>query len=160
MDHTIKRNLSCRAMVNFSKNQVARVPRLLRKRNSCLDRMKASREALPCPALSGPVQPCPALSSDGPRSPGPLLGQASVCSGQARSWDRPLKMLGTGPLLGQALQNAWDMPVLGTGPSKSLGQALPNAWDRPAIGTGQSKCLGQARSWDRPFKMLGTGPSK
>ena len=59
MDHTIKRNLSCRAMVNFSKNQVARVPRLLQKRNSCLDRMKASREALPCPALSGPVRPCP-----------------------------------------------------------------------------------------------------
>ena len=75
---------------------------------------------------------------------GPLLGQALQ-----NSWDRPalgtgLRMLGTGPLLGQALQNAWDMPVLGTGPSKSLGQALRNAWDRPAIGTGQSKCLGQA----------------
>ena len=25
-------------------------------------------------------------------------------------------MLGTGPLLGQALQNAWDRPALGTGP--------------------------------------------
>ena len=32
-------------------------------------------------------------------------------------------MLGTGPLLGQALQNSWDMPTLGTGPPKCLGQA-------------------------------------
>ena len=67
-------------------------------------------------------------------------------------------MLGTGPLLGQALQNAWDRPALGTGPSKCLGQALLNAWDRPALGTGPSKFLGQARPWDRPFKMLGTSP--
>ena len=27
-----------------------------------------------------------------------------------------------------------------------------------ALGTGPSKCLGLARSWDRPLKMLGTGP--
>ena len=27
---------------------------------------------------------------------------------------RALNMLGTGPLLGQALQNAWDRPALGT----------------------------------------------
>merc|ERR1712051_435926 len=45
--------------------------------------------------------------------------------------DRPFKMLGTGPLLGQALQNAWDRPfsMLGTGPL--LGQALQflfNKW--------------------------------
>ena len=73
---------------------------------------------------------------------------------------RPFKMLGTGPLLGQALQNAWDRPALGTAPSKCLGQALLNASDRPALGTGPSKCLGQARSWDRPFKMRGTGPCK
>ena len=51
--------------------------------------------------------------------------------------NRPFKMLGTGPLLGQALQNVWDKPALGTCPLK---------------------CLGQARSWDMPFKMLGTGP--
>ena len=42
-------------------------------------------------------------------------------------------MLGTGPLLGQALQNSWDRPALGTGPSKFLGQARP--WDRPFIVT-------------------------
>ena len=36
------------------------------------------------------------------------------------------------------------------------GQALQNSWDRPALGTGHSKFLGQARSWDRPFKILGT----
>ena len=50
-------------------------------------------------------------------------------------------MLGTGPLLGQALQNAWDRPALGTGlrmlgTGPLLGQALQNAWDRPALGTG------------------------
>ena len=35
------------------------------------------------------------------------------CLGQARSWGRPFKMLGTGPLLGQALQfrfNIWIFP--------------------------------------------------
>ena len=37
-----------------------------------------------------------------------LLGQA-------------LQMHGTGPLWGQALQNAWDRPALGTGPWKCLG---------------------------------------
>ena len=43
--------------------------------------------------------------------------------GQARSWDRPFKILVTGPLLGQALQNSWDKPALGTTivlPSPSL----------------------------------------
>ena len=59
---------------------------------------------------------------------GSLLGQALQMLGMARSWDRPFKMLGTGPLLGQALQ------MLGTGPL--WGQALQNAWDRPALGTG------------------------
>ena len=51
--------------------------------------------------------------------------------------------------LGQALQNSWDRPfkILGTGPL--LGQALRNYWDKPALGTGSSKFLGQARSWDR-----------
>ena len=44
----------------------------------------------------------------------------------------PFKILGTSPLLGQALQNTWDRPALGTGP-----------------------LLGQARSWDRPFKKTG-----
>ena len=34
--------------------------------------------------------------------------------GQARSWDMPFKILGTGRLLGQALQNSWDDPALGT----------------------------------------------
>ena len=43
--------------------------------------------------------------------------------GQARSWDRPFKMLGACPILGQALQNSWDRPALRTGPSKFLGQA-------------------------------------
>jgi len=47
-------------------------------------------------------------------------------------------------------RNSWDRPALGTGPSKFL--------DKPALGTCPSKCLGQARSWDRPFKILGTGP--
>ena len=37
--------------------------------------------------------------------------------GQASSWDRPFKMLGARPLLGQALQHAWGKPALGTGPS-------------------------------------------
>ena len=37
-------------------------------------------------------------------------------------------MLGTGPLLGQASQNAWVRPAPGTGPSKCLGQALQNDW--------------------------------
>ena len=46
--------------------------------------------------------------------------------------------------------------MLGTGPL--LGQVLQNSWDRPALGTGRSKFLGQARSWGRPFKILGTGP--
>jgi hypothetical protein len=46
--------------------------------------------------------------------------------------------------------------MLGTSPL--LGQALQNSWDRPALGTGPSKFLGQARSWDRPFKILGTSP--
>ena len=41
----------------------------------------------------------------------------------ARSWDRPFNMLGTSPLLGQALPHAWDMLALGTGPSTCLGQA-------------------------------------
>ena len=36
----------------------------------------------------------------------------SKCLGQARSWDMPFKMPGTGPLLGQALENSWDMPAL------------------------------------------------
>ena len=51
-------------------------------------------------------------------------------------------MLGTGPLLGHALQSAWGRPAFGTGPSKCLGKArswdnaLQNAWDRPALGTG------------------------
>ena len=77
-------------------------------------------------------------------------------------------MLGAGPLLGQALQNSWGRPALGTCPSKCLGQALStgpllgqalqNSWDKPSLGTGPSKFLGQARSWDMPFKMLGTGP--
>ena len=49
----------------------------------------------------------------------------------------PFTLLGTGPLLGHALQTAWDRPVLGTGPLK---------------------CLGQARSGDMPSKMIGTGP--
>ena len=56
-------------------------------------------------------------------------------------------MLGTGLLLGQALENAWDKPGLGTGPSKCLvqakmlgegsllGQTLPNAWDRSDLGS-------------------------
>ena len=53
-------------------------------------------------------------------------------------------MLGTGPPLGQALQNAWDRSALGT------------AWDIEA------KCSwvrSWVRSWDRSeqaFKMLGT----
>ena len=34
---------------------------------------------------------------------GSLLGQALQMLGMARSWDRPFKMLGTGPLLGQGL---------------------------------------------------------
>ena len=55
----------------------------------------------------------------------------STCLGHARSWDRPFHMLGTSPLLGQALQHAWAKPALGTGPST---------------------CLGHARSWDRPVK--------
>ena len=41
------------------------------------------------------------------------------------------KILGTGPLLGQALQNSWDKPALGTGPSKFLGQA--RSWDMPEV---------------------------
>ena len=50
-----------------------------------------------------------------------LLAQsvASSCLGQARSWDMPFKMLGTCPLLGQALQNVWGTPALGTGSSFS-----------------------------------------
>ena len=87
-------------------------------------------------------------------------------------------MLGTGPPLGQALQNPWDKPALGTCPLKSLGQArswdMPfkmlgtgplvghaflHAWDKPAFGTGPSEFLGQGRSWGMPFKMLGTGPA-
>ena len=85
-------------------------------------------------------------------------------------------MLGAGPPLGQALQNAWDKPALGTGLQNALdrsalgllGQALQNAWDRSALGTAwdiEAKCswvlgllLGQD-SWDRSeqaFKMLGT----
>ena len=43
--------------------------------------------------------------------------------------------------------------MLGTGPL--LGQALQNAWDKPAFGTGPSTCLGHARSWGRLFNMLG-----
>ena len=86
----------------------------------------------------------------------PLLGHARSWDtplkkglGQARSWDGPLKNC-----LGQA--RPWDMPfkLLGTGPL--LGQALQNAWDRPAIGASPSKGLGQARSWDRPLEMPGT----
>ena len=67
----------------------------------------------------------------------------------------PFKKLGTGHLLGHALQNAWDMPALGTCPLKCLGP-----WDMPLKmpGTCPLKCLGQAISWDMPFKMLGTGP--
>ena len=53
------------------------------------------------------------------------------CLGQARSWDMPSKMLGTGSLLGQA--RSWDMPC----------KMLDNAWI----------CLGQARSWDMPFRQ-------
>jgi len=45
--------------------------------------------------------------------------------------------------------------ILGTGPL--LGQALPYAWDRPTFGTGPSVRLGHARSWDRPFYILVTG---
>ena len=47
-------------------------------------------------------------------------------------------MLGTYPLLGQALLNSWHMPWLGTGSSKCLGHAhsrdMPckNAWDVPS----------------------------
>ena len=48
------------------------------------------------------------------------------------------KCFRTGPLLGQALQNAWYRPTC-------LGQA--RSWDRPALGTGPSKCVGQVRSW-------------
>ena len=65
------------------------------------------------------------------------ITKTSECLGQAPSWDMPFKVLGAGPLLGQALQNAWE---------------------RPALGTCPSKCLGQARPWDMPFQMLGTSP--
>ena len=66
-------------------------------------------------------------------------------------------MLGTGPLLGQALQHPWDRPALGSCLLQFLGQA--RSWERPfKIGTCPLKSLGQARSWDMPFKMLGTGP--
>ena len=90
---------------------------------------------------------------------------------------RQRRLIGTCPLLGQALQHAWDMPALGTGPSTCLGQArswdrpfhmlgtspllgqaLQHARDKPALGTGPSTRLGQARSWDRPFSVLGTFP--
>ena len=71
-------------------------------------------------------------------------------------WDTPA--FGTGPskLLGQA--RSWDMPftMLGTGPF--WGHALPTPWDMPALGTCPLKYLGQARFWDRPFKIPGTGP--
>jgi hypothetical protein len=43
--------------------------------------------------------------------------------GQARSWDRPFKILGTSPLLGQALQNSWDKPALGTASDKEAIQS-------------------------------------
>ena len=56
-------------------------------------------------------------------------------------------ILGTCPLLGQALPYAWDMPALGTGPSIYSRNTL----DRPAFGTCPSVCLGQAHSWDMPF---------
>jgi len=70
----------------------------------------------------------------------PALGTGpSKFLGQARSWDRPFKILGTSPLLGQALQNSWDKPALGTCPSKLLGQA--RSWDRPALGTCQRFCI-------------------
>ena len=78
-------------------------------------------------------------------------------------------MLGTSPLLGQALPHAWDMLALGTGPSACLGharswerpfnvlgtcsfvgQALQHASHKPALGTGPSTCLEQARSWGLP----------
>ena len=43
--------------------------------------------------------------------------------------------------------------MLGTG--LLLGKALQKSWDRPALGTGPPKFRGQNRSWDRPFKNLG-----
>jgi len=62
----------------------------------------------------------------------PALGTGpSKFLGQARSWDRPFKILGTNPLLGQALQNSCDRPALGTGPSKFLGQA--RSWDNNSL---------------------------
>ena len=60
----------------------------------------------------------------------PALGTCPLkCLGQARSWDMPFKMLGTGPLLGHALYNAWGMPALGACPLKFLGHA--RSWDMP-----------------------------
>ena len=89
----------------------------------------------------------------------------------------PFNILGTCPLLGQALQNSWDKPALGTCPSKFLGQArscdrlfkflgtgpllghaLEHTWDRLFLEAGPSTCLGHACVWDRPFQILGTGP--
>ena len=68
-----------------------------------------------------------------PTHPGPsILDEAKTMKGgfgtdtvlgQACSWDRSFKILGTGPLLGQAVQNSWGKPALGAGPSKFLGQA-------------------------------------
>ena len=49
----------------------------------------------------------------------------------------PFKMLGTGLLLRQALQNSWHKPAFGTCPLK---------------------CLGHARSWDKPFKTFEARP--
>jgi hypothetical protein len=75
---------------------------------------------------------------------------------RTRYWDRPFKILGTGPLLGQAIQNSWDRPALGTGPSKFLGQT--SSQDRPFKIPGTSPLLGQAlqNSWNNP--AIGTCP--
>ena len=71
--------------------------------------------------------------------------------GHARYRDMHFKILGTGPLLWQALQNLRDKPALGTCLATCLVHArswdMPSKhfWDKPDLGT-------------RPFKMRWTGP--
>ena len=82
------------------------------------------------------------------------------CLRQARSWDRPFRMPRDHNTKMKAFKPMMDTIIHQRDRSTSCNvvKALLSSCDMPALGTCPSKFLGHARSWDMPFKILGTGP--